>query len=96
MAERSTHEEDQTQMHLKIEVLQQELEKREINLLNLTEEKDNLDMMVENFQNTSGNHSELLAAAEQEKENMKMIYAEKEATMKNNFANKVQKITMCK
>ena len=77
-------------MHLKVEVLQQELEKREINLLNLTEEKDNLDMMVENFQNSSGSQSELLAASEQEKENMKMIYAEKEATMKSNFASKVK------
>ena len=76
-------------MHLKVEMLQQELEKREVTLLNLSAEKDNLDMMVENYRTSHGEESEVLESLRHEQETLKLIFAEKEATMKSNFANKV-------
>ena len=87
--EKLSRQEEITQMHLKVEVLKQELEKREITLLNLSEEKENLDMMVENFRSSHTEESEQLSTLKHENENMKVIFAEKEATMKDNFANKV-------
>ena len=87
--EKASRQEEITQMHLKVEVLQQELEKREITLLNLSEEKENLDMMVENFRSSHTEESEMVSTLRHENENMKVVFAEKEATMKDNFANKV-------